>query len=190
MERHNPISGEIYRHFKNKLYQIVAIAKHSETKEELVIYQALYDDFEYYARPLTMFMSEVDHNKYPDVEAKYRFTKLDKSSLKKDSATLKSDSYSTKNDNDETLLMEATKEKTSDEGQINPDLLAFLEANTYEDKKKELIFMKPRLTDEIINSMAASLDLSVDDGDIEDRFSSLLNCLSTMQKYEITNRLR
>ena len=72
MEERIKIKG-IYKHFKGNHYLLEDIAIHSETKEKYAVYRSLYEDNSLYIRPLDMFLSEVDHNKYPEITQKYRF---------------------------------------------------------------------------------------------------------------------
>ena len=67
--------GKIYKHFKGMQIKIIALGKHTETLEELVIYEEL-DTHEIWVRPLSMFSSKVDHEKYPDVKQEYRFEEV------------------------------------------------------------------------------------------------------------------
>lgn len=65
--------NKVYKHFKGDLYIVLDVAINSETDKKMVVYRALYDDCKLYVRDYDMFLSEVDHVKYPDVNNKYRF---------------------------------------------------------------------------------------------------------------------
>ena len=65
--------NKVYKHFKGDLYIVLDVAINSETDKKMVVYRALYEDCKLYVRDYDMFLSEVDHNKYPNVKQKYRF---------------------------------------------------------------------------------------------------------------------
>ncbi len=183
------IPGDIYRHFKNKLYQIITVATHSETKEAYVVYQALYGDFKTYIRPYDMFMSEVDRIKYPDVSQKYRFEKVNVVAAPEISGTpgpnkTQENSGAVRPER----LPAPVSEEISDSG-INPYLMEFFDKNSYAEKIEYLSSIKSRMDDRLINDICASLDITVDEGEIDVRYSSLLACLSTMARFEC-GRLR
>lgn len=178
-DRPIPRPQEIYRHFKDKemLYQIITIARHTETDEDMVVYQALYGDYRIYTRPLDMFMSRVDKEKYPDVEDVYRFEKCERAEDKADDISYYSERSTLKGDTSK-----------SDTECVSSDLLEFLDAKTYEQQRNLLVHMRPRMTQSLIDNIAASMDVTVDEGDLEERYQSLLNCIKTREKYEILDR--
>lgn len=161
-----PRPHEIYKHFKGNLYQITAVAQHTETDELLVVYQALYGEFKTYARPLDMFLSEVDRDKYPDVKQKYRFE-------------LQSDN----------VERQSEREEAASELALDPQVVEFLDADSYEKRLNILAGMHHRITDDMITTMAVACDIELPEGDTESRYASLKSCLLTLEKYEC-NRLR
>ena len=212
-----PKVHEIYKHFKGNLYQITAIAEHTETGEILVIYQAMYGEFKTYARPLSMFISRVDREKYPEVTQEFRFelqgpeAERQRAALgvpsgaaadrkvafvqEKAAADLKETFVQEKAAADRKLASAREKEKAADQGtaegefQLDPGVLEFLDADSYEEKLNILAGLHHRITDHMLTTMAISCDIEVGEGDIEERYSQLRNCLLTLQKYEC-KRLR
>lgn len=195
-----PKSGEFYRHFKNKLYQVVGVATHSETKEKLVIYRALYGTFEIYARPLDMFVSEVDHVKYPEVAQKYRFEHVKILENGKVVSLEESTPENVASHKDMSVL-EATvtmTDETPDTNEksvvrvqgVNPKLMEFLDAETMEDKYNVLVSMRDDITDRLIDDMAVVVDVVVPEGDLMTRYDDLKFAIRTRQRYEFSNRLR
>ena len=210
-----PKPHEIYKHFKGNLYQIVTIAQHSETGEQLVIYQAMYGDFKTYARPLAMFTSEVDKVKYPEVQQKFRFelqgADADRQTRETDEVnggqtTTQAVPTATARDaaiwtaqaaavqDAATVAAQATTQPASvetqpEEPELDPLVLEFLDADSYEQKLNILAGLHHRITDEMITTMAIACDIEVNDGETEERYEELKNCLLTMEKFEC-NRLR
>ncbi len=76
MDRKVPIPGSFYRHFKGNIYQIKSIAFHSETGEQMVVYQSMYPPFGVWVRPLSLFLEPVDRKKYPAATQNYRFQEI------------------------------------------------------------------------------------------------------------------
>lgn len=206
MAQGNPLPGEKYLHFKNKLYQVIAVAKHSETMEPYVVYQALYGDFGVYIRPYDMFVSEVDHEKYPEVTQKYRFAYVDHTkneTLRTERAEHKKipvnqNVEQQENVPDVTAAVSTAELQEQDmvqresdvEEQINPWLLRFLDTDTMEEKYQIVCDIKNDITDWLIDDLAVAVDVVIPEGKLSDRYEQLKYCIRTRQKYEQTSLWR
>ena len=204
-----PQPGEIYQHFKGNLYRIVTLAEHTETGEEMVVYQALYGEFQVYVRPLSLFISKVDHDKYPEVVAEYRFTlipavttvqppvyqmSVQQNSLSEE-GTAVSESVLESPDISELAepvieeCDEIPEEEQEEEFQLDLGLLDFLEADTYEEKLEVFVSLYGKVNESMLNTMAVSLDLELSGDDLDEQYETLKNCLLMLERYEC-NRLR
>ena len=190
MDRPRP--QEIYRHFKGNLYQVIAIATHSETREEMVVYQALYGDYKFYVRPLDMFMSKVDRKKYPNADQEYRFEKVslsDSGNEKQADETSIAREEFRKHPYEESKIMSKSVSEEASDLNIDPLVIEFLDADLAVDKNAILSKLRPVITNDMIDVMAMSLGVVINEGDVYDRFNELRTCLSTIEKFE-SSRLR
>ena len=183
------VPGGFYKHFKNKLYQVKCVAYHSETKEKMVVYQAMYGEYAVYVRPYDMFMSEVDHVKYPDVKQKYRFEQVDPLTMQEVSDNSQEIQVNSERNIDEAYTL---KEENVDSSQAQPGqpmaeesiLDKFLDARGYEEKLDVIIRYKSRFTNPMIDIMAESLEIVVPEGELSGRIDSLRKVLQAHTKYE------
>lgn len=186
--REDPKPGEFYRHFKDKMYQIIAVAVHSETKEKLVIYQALYGEYGVYARPLDMFMSEVDKAKYPDAVQKYRFEKIENiGELSKNSSSSNCENEESlytdeKNISDKVLKDNIQSDKASNIGKNY--FMEFLEADSFGDKKEIILANREFISDRELDTMYEIYGLKRQNIDKDIDIADLIGYLDMQQQYE------
>lgn len=191
-----PRPNEIYRHFKGNCYRIMTLATETETRQTLVVYQALYGDYQMYARELSMFMSPVDKEKYPDVKQQWRFELVTfEASQQSPTPYVGQTQQVTTSQADQAKeytisAAEQKQESSAQESlQVDPMVMKYLDADTYEDKLQILVAMRERLTDEMINTMSIAVDVEIPPGEINDRYEQLKYCLVTRERFEC-NRLR
>lgn len=215
MERKRPTPGSFYRHFKGQLYQVKGIARHSETQEEMVIYQAMYPPFSLWVRPLNMFVSTVDTNKYPEVKQKYRFEEVRFATAEQKTAGQKiAQREGVEQKNAEQKTVAAASQRMTEEppcslsdqeiyqalvdGLVEKKLLgrlseqeiarrgflAFLDADSYREKRAILTSLKPYLNDVYLNNIAVALDMVLEQGTKEDHYDAILYWLETHVRYE------
>lgn len=176
MEFRIPKKGEIYRHFKGNLYEIIIIARDSETLEEKVVYKEVDGDAAY-VRSLPVFVSLVDKEKYPNATQEFRFELVTNPVVTKEKKV---------------EIIEETPQETI-QGEISLAdqtlIMDFLDLNTVDEKIQYLLGMKDKITPEFIAVAAQSLDFVETKEDLSERYHALLNYLKTVAKYE-RGRLR
>ena len=200
-KRDIPRPGEFYRHFKNRLYQVIAVAYDAETEQQVVVYQALYGDYRVWVRPLENFLSRTDREKYPEASQEWRFERVQpaEAAPRQEAAPASSEKTVTPAAPE---LKEGPAQDVSAPAEPAPAvpavedgrtgtqvLLAFLDAETREEKKAVLVSGMARLTQRELDSIYMALDMPAQEGDVRAQVSGILSWMKTQERYE-SSRLR
>ena len=192
-KRDVPRPGEFYRHFKNRLYQIIAVAFDAETEQQVVVYQALYGDYRVWVRPLENFLSRTDREKYPEASQEWRFERtVPEQEVSVPAGPAQDVSApagpAQKASGPQSSPVPAVS--AAEEGRTGTQvLLAFLDAETREEKKAALVSGMDRLTQRELDSIYMALDMPAQEGDVRTQVSGILSWMKTQERYE-SSRLR
>lgn len=203
MERKKPISGEFYRHFKGKLYQVKMLARDSETQEWSVVYQEMYPPFQCWVRGLQEFMEPVDREKYPDCSQNDRFERVEPEELdgreedEKDESTVAERVSFQANVGQKEISREVflkaiksgqperyLRDFMSNDQVAERGFLELLDAETFSEKRQIFMGLRNYLTPLLISNIAVALDIVLEDGNQEEQFESVLHCLEAFEHYE------
>ncbi|QCP35872.1 DUF1653 domain-containing protein [Anaerostipes rhamnosivorans] len=197
-QRAIPRPGDFYKHFKDKLYQIVTVAEHSETGEALVIYQALYGDYKTYARPLPMFLSQVDREKYPGVSAKYRFERVDVKTYQNITDLhqindilerhIERKEPEIQKEHPKPEKKEPKPEEHTHEKEQQDLLIRFLDAESNEERLELLRRYEDRISETVLDSIGLSMDFPLNSEDRGRKLRELEGFIKTKMKYEKKRR--
>lgn len=200
--RQTPVAGQIYKHFKGNLYKVLAVAVHTESEEKLVVYQSVENPDRVFARPLEMFMSDIDRFRYPLIRAKYRFTLVSEPEEETNGEETKEEEIKEETLNEDTkeedVKDEETEEQSDDDSAvykdngelvIDPYVEGVLDEKEFSKKIEFFEMLRGKCTEEMLTTIAISLDIQLQEGSIEDKYSQILRTLKMHEKYE-TSRLR
>ncbi|MDO4510176.1 MAG: DUF1653 domain-containing protein [Lachnospiraceae bacterium] len=200
--RQTPVAGQIYKHFKGNLYKVLAVAVHTESEEKLVVYQSVENPDRVFARPLEMFMSDIDRFRYPLIRAKYRFTLVSEPEEETNGEETKEEETKEETPNEDTkeedVKDEETEEQSDDDSAvykdngelvIDPYVEGVLDEKEFSKKIEFFEMLRGRCTEDMLTTIAISLDIQLQEGSIEDKYSQILKTLKMHEKYE-TSRLR
>lgn len=171
MEKRQPVPGEFYQNTDGDLYQIRTLAIHSETEEKMVVYQKMCPPFQICVSSLSDFWKKIESEKYSEMlQDGKKIQKVDDTQLIRALESGQPERY---------LAGKITEKEIAERG-----FMEILDAPTFHEKRQLMIGLKQYLDKRLLNNIAVSLDIVLEEGELEEQYESVLHCIETMERYE------